>query len=395
MDFRFSPEDEAFRREVRDFVRREWDPKGYDPVGASIASYDLHTEEAVELVKEWQVKLAKKGWWTLHWPQEFGGMGAPISRQLVYREEMAYWGAPSSGASDLVSPVLMLHGNEWHRKELLPQYATAEIEFCRLLSEPSAGSDLASVQTRAVQDGDDWVITGQKIWCSMGEMADYGQALVRTDPNAPKHRGLTYFIVDMKTPGIVLRPLHDMLGQRRWSEVFLDEVRVPARNMVGELHRGWYATMTHLSFERSNIGGPARMLRTLEEFIDWARTVRVNGQPLLDDMRVRHMLADFRLQIEVARMTSYRVAWLQTRGEVPVKESSMSKMWGENLHQTIYRGLQMVLDNYGMLRPEDPHAPAGRFVGVNSILSTGLSIGGGTREVQKNIIAQRSLGLPR
>ena len=227
MDFRFSQEDEAFRREVRDFVTTEWDPKGYDSVGASIASYDLHTHEAIDLVKEWQLKLADKGWWTLHWPEQFGGMGAPISRQLIYREEMAYWGAPSSGASDLVGPVLMYHGNEWHRDDLLPHYATAEIEFCRLLSEPGAGSDLASVQTRAVEDGDDFIVTGQKIWTSMAEMADYGQALVRTDPEAAKHRGLTYLIIDMKSPGIILRPLYDMLGRRRWSEVFMDEVRVP------------------------------------------------------------------------------------------------------------------------------------------------------------------------
>ncbi|MDA1096789.1 MAG: acyl-CoA dehydrogenase family protein [Chloroflexi bacterium] len=395
MDFRFAPADEAFRREVRDFVRKEWDPKGYDTVGASIASYDLHTHEAIDLVKEWQLKLAKKGWWTLHWPTEFGGQAAPISRQLVYREEMAYWGAPSSGASDLVSPVLMFHGNDWHKRELLPHYATAEIEFCRLLSEPGAGSDLASVTTRAVQDGDDFVVTGQKIWTSMAEMADYGQAIVRTDPDAPKHRGLTYLIIDMKTPGITLRPLNDMLGQRRWSEVFLDEVRVPARNMVGEWNRGWYATMTHLSFERSNIGGPARMLRTLEEFIEQAERMKVNGEPILADVRVRHLLADFRLQIEVARMISYRVAWMQTRGEIPVKESSQTKLWGDILHQGIYRGIASLLQDYGLLRPEDPRTPAGRFHGVNAILSTGLSIGGGTREIQKNIIAQRALGLPR
>ena len=395
MDFRFAPADEAFRREVRDFVRKEWDPKGYDTVGASIASYDLHTHEAIDLVKDWQLKLAKKGWWTLHWPTEFGGQAAPISRQLVYREEMAYWGAPSSGASDLVSPVLMFHGNDWHKRELLPHYATAEIEFCRLLSEPGAGSDLASVTTRAVQDGDDFVVSGQKIWTSMAEMADYGQAIVRTDPDAPKHRGLTYLIIDMKTPGITLRPLNDMLGQRRWSEVFLDEVRVPARNMVGELNRGWYATMTHLSFERSNIGGPARMLRTLEEFIEQAERMKVNGEPILADVRVRHLLADFRLQIEVARMISYRVAWMQTRGEIPVKESSQTKLWGDILHQGIYRGIASLLQEYGQLRPEDPRTPAGRFHGVNAILSTGLSIGGGTREIQKNIIAQRALGLPR
>ncbi len=395
MDFQFSVEDEAFRTEVRDFVRTEWNPKGYDTVGASIASYDLHTEEAIDLVKEWQQKLAAKGWWTFHWPTEFGGTGAAISRQLVYREEMSYWGAPSTGASDLVSPVLMFHGNEWHKQELLPHYATAEIEFCRLLSEPGSGSDLASVTTKAVRDGDDFVVSGQKIWTSMAEMADYGQAIVRTDPDAVKHRGLTYLIIDMKSPGIVLRPINDMLGQGRWSEVFLDEVRVPARNMVGELNRGWYATMTHLSFERSNIGGPARMLRFLEEFTDWARTEQVNGTPLLDDVRLRHKIADYRLQIEVARMISYRVAWMQTRGEIPVKESSMTKNWGDVLHQGIYRGLASVLADSGLLRPEDPRAPANRFLGANAFLSTGLSIGGGTREIQKNIIAQRALGLPR
>ncbi|MBI4236682.1 MAG: acyl-CoA dehydrogenase family protein, partial [Chloroflexi bacterium] len=258
MDFRLSSEAEALRQEAREFARREWDPHGYDFDSMVVTSYDFDSPEARALVNQFEKKLIARGWYTMHWPQEHGGKAISIEMQMAYREGMAYEKAPASLGGGLVAPLLMIHGSDWQKREFLPRIANADIEFGQGFSEPNAGSDLANLQTRAVVDGDDLVITGQKIWSSGAHFADWYHALVRTDPDAPKHRGITYVLVSLRdergrqAPGIVMRPLFDMMGRHRWNEVFLDGVRVPRRNVIGEMNRGWYAAMTTLSFERSN-----------------------------------------------------------------------------------------------------------------------------------------------
>ncbi|GIW13674.1 MAG: hypothetical protein KatS3mg062_1113 [Tepidiforma sp.] len=265
MEFRFSPEDEAFRQEVRAFIREEW-PKARE--GASFTK-----------------KLAAKGWLTMSWPPEYGGQGAPHMRQLVYNEEMAYHRAPGQTmGADRVGPTLILFGTEEQKARFLPAIVRDEITWCQGFSEPGSGSDLASLQTRAVRDGDSWVINGQKIWTSNAQRADYMILLARTDPDAPKHRGITYFLVDMKLPGITVRPLVQMTGQAGFNEVFFDDVRVPADMVVGEVNRGWYVSTATLDFERSGIGRVIGGLRTFEEVVAYAKSTPAR------DGRERHAL---------------------------------------------------------------------------------------------------------
>ena len=263
MDFRFTAEEEALRVEATEFVRQEWEHNDKDAYSMIVASYDVDDVDEEERMHVYAKKLAEKGWFTMHWPKEFGGWGAPLSTQLAYREAMAYAGSPEILGGGMFAPMLMMHGADWQRDFFLPRIASGEIHhLSQGFSEPNAGSDLANVQTRATEDGDDFVLNGQKIWNSEGRWADWGHYLVRTDPTAPKHRGISYFIIDMNDPGITLRPLYDGLGRWRWSEVFLEDVRIPKRNLIGELNRGFYTAMTTLSFERSTGGdtGPPAAL---------------------------------------------------------------------------------------------------------------------------------------
>ncbi|MBI4236170.1 MAG: acyl-CoA dehydrogenase family protein [Chloroflexi bacterium] len=291
----------------------------------------------------------------------------------------------------------MIHGQDWQKRYFLPRIASGEIlSWSQGFSEPNAGADLANVQTRAVRDGDDWVITGQKIWNSQAHhpWVKWGHYLVRTDPSAPKHRGITHFIVDMSTPGIVIRPLYDALGRRRWSEVFLDNVRVPARNVIGELHRGWYTAMTTMSFERSNVEAPAHRLRDLEEFIDYCRETRVGGTPLIQDPLLRHTLADARVQIETCRMICYQIAWLQSQGKVP-EEAAYVKLFSDQVVSGVFDNLARLLGDYSVLTVGERWAPLRGYPAVNAYLAWQMRFAGGGYEIQRNIIAQRLLGLPR
>ena len=396
MDFRFTEDDAKLREEVRSFVHREWNSEGLDSFSNSVYSYDVHHVEDDERVHEYTRKLAKQGWYTMHWPEEFGGQGAPLSTTLAYREEAAYQGAPVTTPT-FFAHTLMYYGQDWQKDEILGAIARGDlVNFSQGFSEPNAGADLGSLQTRAVQDGDDWVITGQKIWNTGGHMADLGHYLVRTDPDAPKHRGISYFILDMKTEGITLRPLYDALGRHRWVEVFLDGARVPSRNLIGELNRGWYAAMTNMSFERSNIEAPAYRLRDLETFINYARDARLSdGGTILDDPIARHVLADSRVLIEIGRMISYQVASIQSQGEVPAMESAFSKLFHDEMTPNVFGALNRLLRESGQLSVGDSRAPLGGYPNVNSYLSWMNRFAGGGREIELNIIAQRGLGLPR
>ena len=258
MDYKFSTDDENFRGEVVGFIDDNWvPPEGTNEPGDD--SY-FHAERAFEK------RAAGKGWLTMAWPTEYGGRGASHIQQTIYREEAAYRGAPGAGGQgiSMVGPCLMLHGNEAQRQEHLPRIASAESYWAQGFSEPGNGSDLAGLQTRAVRDGDDFVINGQKIWTSGAHYADWIHVLTRTDTEAPKHRGISYFLLDMKTPGIEVRPLINMLGEHGFNEVYFSDVRVPASNMMGEYNRGWYVAATLLDFERSGVAWSATSRKSVE-----------------------------------------------------------------------------------------------------------------------------------
>jgi alkylation response protein AidB-like acyl-CoA dehydrogenase len=296
----------------------------------------------------------------------------------------------------------MLSAPKWMQDEFLPQIANADLEFSQGFSEPDAGSDLASLKTRAVRDGDDYVISGQKIWGTYRN--NWIHILVRTDPEAPKHRGITYILAPLKNedgeynPGVQVNKIPDALGRHRWDELFMENWRVPARYVLGEENRGWYTAMTTLSFERSNIQASAQMTRALEEYIEFCQELKSTGKyNPLDNDQFRHEIANLRVEIEALRMICYRVGWMQSKGEIPQMESSMTKLWVDQQFQKTYKTLSRALGQYGNILPTQVgmKIPGEGFLNNRAFTSGTLSVAGGTTEVQRNIIAQRGLGLPR
>lgn len=392
MDFRFDRQEEAFRAELRQFLRQEL-PQGW------LVRNDREEESDEEFAFSQQFgrRLSARGWLTMAWPKEYGGQAASPMTQLVYNEEMARAGAPLGFAfgPNLVGPTLMVWGNEEQKRTYLPPIARSEVFWCQGFSEPGSGSDLASLQTRAVREGDDYVVNGQKIWTSEGHRADWMILLARTDTEAPKHRGISYFLLDLKTPGISMQPLINLMNGHAFNQVFFDNVRIPKENLVGEENRGWYVATTTLDFERSGINRVSWSLRLLEEVVEYVRKAKAAGQAWAAADAVRAKLAELRLEFEVARLLCYRVAWLQTRGQVPNYESSMAKLFGSEL---IYRFATTAVNLFqlgGQLEPGSPFAPLQGRMERTYMASMSYTIAGGTSEIQRNVIATRGLGLPR
>lgn len=337
-----------------------------------------------------RAKLAARGWSAPAWPKEYGGMGATVRQQAVFNEELAYHGVPGPDfiAINYVGPTLMLFGTDEQKQRYLPPILRGEEVWCQGYSEPGAGSDLASLQTRAVVQGDDFVINGQKIWTSNAHRADWMFMLARTDPDAPKHRGISYLLLDMRSPGIEVRPLINMAGSHEFNEVFFSDVTIPRGNLVGEMNRGWYVGMATLDFERSAIGSVASTRKTLEELVG---TLRANKREL--GQAARSELADRFVEIEVVRSLSLRILSMQDRGMVPNYEASMAKMFTTELNQRIARtGLKIMGMEAGARREGDPLPSRWAHTYLRSMANT---IEGGSSEIQRNVIATRGLGLPR
>jgi alkylation response protein AidB-like acyl-CoA dehydrogenase len=394
MDFRFSPEEEAFRQEIRDWLKENL-PKDWEGDRFSRAERD---EENENVYIDFAKKLAKKKWVAPHWPVEYGGLGLSVIQQLIFNEEMSYASAPvgySMIGVGWAGPTIIVYGTEEQKKKHLGAITNAETMWCQGFSEPGAGSDLAALQTRAVRDGDDYVINGQKIWTSGAHYADWCILIARTDPDAPKHKGISYFLVDMKTPGITTRPLIDMMDNHGFNEVFFEDVRVPREALLGEENRGWYMATTTLDFERSSIGGAVGGQKLLEDLTDYVKTTKYNGTALKDMPGVKARMADCAIDVELGRILSYRVATLQARGIVPNYESSIAKLFNTDMQFHLSEAGMEIMGLYGQLEPGSRWLQLqGRFE-RQYLWQTGLKVGGGTTEIQKNIIAQRGLGLPR
>jgi len=387
MDFKFSDEEEAFRKEVQQFLTREW----------TLPEWDPEDEKSWEAAREFEKKLVARGWLTMAWPKEYGGLAASHMMQLIYRDEMAYAGAPilDGQGIGMVGPCLMVHGTDEQKQRFLPPIAKGEVVWSQGFSEPNAGSDLASLQCRAVRDGDDYIVNGQKTWTTAASRSDWIHVLVRTDPNAPKHRGISYLLVDMKSPGVTTMPIVNMTGRAGFDETYFEDVRVPVANLLGEENRGWYAAMTTLSFERSSIGFASGAKRTLEELTSYCRETKRDGKPLMDDPRVRRKLANLAIEIEVARLISYRVAWMQSQDQVPIYESSLAKTFTTELRQRISNTGMHILGLYGQLDESSKLVPLGGRIKYQYLWTVGETIYAGSNEIQRNIMAQRGLGLPR
>ena len=384
MDFEFSTECEDFRKELRSFAENDM-PEGFDP--------DEADKDEIQGIRQ---KIAQKGWLTLPWPEEYGGMGAPHLKQMVFNEETAYRRIPANdNAISMLGPILMLEGTDEQKQKFLPPIAKAEVRWAQGYSEPQSGSDLASLQTRAVEDGDDFVINGTKIWTSGAHEADWLFMLARTDPDAPKHRGISFLLVDMKAPGVEVRPIIDMAGRHNFNQLFFDNVRVPKQNLVGEYNRGCYVGARLLDFERSGVNRSASARRTLEEITDFAKNNTLNGKAMSSISRVKNNLANMAIEVEVSRMISYRIGYLQSKGEVFNKEASMGKMFGTEMVQRIYSAGMDMLGLYGTLQQGSKYAPLNGRIQKGYLASYSATIAAGTSEIQRNVVATRGLGLPR
>ncbi|MCL4243337.1 MAG: acyl-CoA dehydrogenase family protein [Dehalococcoidia bacterium] len=389
MDFRDTPEQATWRNEVRTFLETE-KPK-IDP--------EANPMEAMRrgggFMKEWREKLSKKGWVAPAWPKEYGGASLSVMEQFIMNEEFAEARAMNVGGmgTSMIGPTIIIHGNEEQKKEHLGAILRGEVQWCQGYSEPGSGSDLASLQTRAVRDGDDFVINGQKIWTSGAHNADWMFMLARTDPDAPKHRGITYFLMDMKSPGVTVRPLINMANGHMFNEVFFEDVRVPARNVLGEVNRGWYIGTTTLDFERSSIGNAVGQRQTLEYYMKFWKESRGSAATASASAKARDEFADRWIEAATAKMLSYRVITIQAEGRVPNHEASIAKLFNTELSQRIARSaMKMIGTSAQLMGPEAPmkgRAPASYVQTVSS------TIAGGTSEVQRNIVATRGLGLPR
>ena len=390
MDFRFSQEEEQFRQELLDFLYKEL-PPGWNNDGA------VDAEEEWALNLRMRKKLAQRGWLTMHWPKEYGGQGASPILSLIFNEEMSYHGAPGRDAfgARMLGPTLMLYGTEEQKRSFLPPVARGEVQWCQGYSEPQAGSDLASLSTRADDKGDYFLVNGSKVWTSLAHRADWMMVLVRTDVEAPKHRGISFLLVDMKSPGVEVRPIMNMAGTHEFNEVFFDYVQVPKGNLVGEKDRGWYVAVTLLDFERSGIEYAASSRRLLDDLWAFMKNSKGGASQRGDHEWISELMAQRYVETEVARLIAYRVAWMQSQGIVPNREASMSKVFGSETFQRVADTGMKVLGQYGLLVQEDKWAPLyGRFQDAwrHSFSNT---IAAGTSEIQRNIIASRGLGLPR
>ncbi len=391
MNFQDNTEEAAFRSEVRDFIKTE--------VKSDEQMEDMERgmyRGAFERLRGLRGKLSNKGWIAPAWPKEYGGAGLSVMQQFIMNEEFAENRVPPVGGMgvSMVGPTLIVHGNEEQKKEHLGRILSGEVQWCQGFSEPGSGSDLASLQTRAVRDGDDFVINGQKIWTSGAQYAHWMFMMARTDPDAPKHKGISYFLLDMKSPGVEVRPLTNLANQNMFNEVFFEDVRVPARNLVGELNRGWYIGTTTLDFERSSIGSAVGVRLQLDQLVKHAKKHKDDGTSRVAEMpSIKAELADRYVEANVARLMSYRVITMQAKGMIPNHEASMTKLFSSELNQRIARTGMKVLGLYGQLYGDD--APLRGRYESSYMTSLASTIAGGTSEIQRNIIATRGLGLPR
>jgi alkylation response protein AidB-like acyl-CoA dehydrogenase len=402
MDFKDGPEEAQFRGEIRSFIEKELPDRfrgiaGYGMMGGGEGGGGDVRSRFAEL-KEWRTKLSDKGWIAPAWPKEYGGAGLGVMEQFIMNEEMAEARAPQVGGmgTSMIGPTLIIHGNEEQKKEHLGRILNGEVQWCQGFSEPGSGSDLASLQTRAIRDGDDYVINGQKIWTSGAQYAHWMFMLARTDAEAPKHKGISYFLVDMKSPGVTVRPLVNLANAAFFNEVFFDNVRVPAKNLVGEENRGWYIGTTTLDFERSSIGSSVGMRQQVETLIRFAAEHKGDGKSTLGhSASIKYELSDRLMETQISKMLSYRVVTMQAKGLVPNYEASITKLFASELNQRIARTGMKVTGLYGQLLAGSEHAAARGRYGGSYMQTLASTIAGGTSEIQRNIIASRGLGLPR
>jgi len=390
MDLGLTPSELKFRDELRAWLKANLPAKSSQAVKTASSAAEYH-----EFLKAWQRKLYEGAYAGINWPKEYGGRGASFIEQAIFQEELALADAPERMGTigqGLVGPTIIAVGTEAQKKRYLPGILSGDEVWCQGFSEPNAGSDLASAETKAVRDGDDFIVNGQKIWTSYAHIADLCLLVVRTDTNAPKHKGLTCLLVDMKSPGITVRPLKMMSGDSGFNEMFFSNVRVGAQQVLGKVNDGWNVAITALSNERANLGAGLYVVfkRNLEAVLEHARKIKRNGKPAIADPVLRQRLAQAWVDLEVFRLNTTRALSNLNKTGAPGPEGSIQKLYWSELNQRNAQIAMEVLGPYAQLAGFDN----GRWT-YNYLRSRGNTIEAGTSEVQRNIIAQRVLGLPR
>ena len=393
MDLALSPEHEAFRRKVRAWLKANLPKREPDD---AVRGY--RDPQRVSRLKAWQRTLYEGGFVAMGWPAQYGGRGAGVMEQTIVNQELVLARAPQQIGMmgvQMVGPTLIQFGTDEQRQRYLPRILSADEIWCQGYSEPGAGSDLASLKTRAELVGDEFIVNGQKVWTSNAQIADWMFCLVRTDPAAPKHRGISYLLIDMKTPGITVRPLIQMTGDAGFNEVFFDNVRVPRRNLVGELNQGWQVANATLAHERNMLGSTTRTQQMFNGLLQLAQGHQRYGKPASADPVMRQKLAGLMIRVEAMQYHSLRQLTDALRGRPPGIAASINKLVSTELNHEIAALALEVMGNYGPLARSAARAIDRGVWPYEFMFTLGLVIGGGTSQIQKNIISERGLGMPR
>ena len=384
MDFSDTPEEAAFRQEARAWL------------SANVPSKEeLEGLDEVQRAKLWQMRKYEAGWACIRWPREYGGRGASAMEQVIWNQEESSFRTPASVfaiGQGMAAPTMMAWATEEQKRRYLPPLASGEHVWCQLFSEPAGGSDLAALRTRAEKDGDEWVVNGQKIWTSGAHFSDYAILVVRTDPEVPKHKGLTYFFVDMKSPGIETKPIRQISGESNFNEVYFTDVRIPDDHRLGAVGQGWQVAITTLMNERLAIGGGGGL--GFRQVFELAQRLTIDGRPAIEDRSVRARLADWYVQEAGLRFAGYRAMSALSRGEIPGPENSIGKYVGASKTQDMASFAIDLLEMSGVVSDPELSSHSGIFQ-YAFMGAPGLRIAGGTDEIMLNILAERVLGMPQ
>jgi alkylation response protein AidB-like acyl-CoA dehydrogenase len=387
MDFKDTPEEAKFRKTCRDWLEKNAKLK------TGVEKNEFANEDFLQVAKDWQKKKYDAGWAMLHWPKEYGGIGASAIERIIWAEEESKFNVPRGIFEiglGMAGPVMMEYASEEQKARYLPAMAEGKEIWCQLFSEPSAGSDVAGLRSKAVKDGDNWIINGQKVWTSGAHFSDYGILVVRHDPNLEKHKGMTFFFVDMKSPGIEVKPIKQITGGSSFNEVYFTDVVIPDSQRLGEIGDGWKVAITTLMNERLAVGDANGA--DVEDAFRWAKTQDDLGEPLINNKSVRASIADWYCEANGLKNTKLRTMSALSRGETPGPEASITKIVSANKLQSIGNFGMDSLDMSGMLKTINPEIQSFQNAWLGA---PGLRIAGGTDEILKNIIAERVLGLPQ
>jgi alkylation response protein AidB-like acyl-CoA dehydrogenase len=390
MDLTLSPSEQQFRDEVRAWI--EANHPGPEP--------EAGLDEVMAFRREWQLKLHAAGWAGISWPKEYGGRGATMIEQAIFVGEAARQEAPSTAnvlGLAMGGPVVIAHGTDAQKQRYLEPILTGDEIWCQGFSEPESGSDLASLKTRAVKDGDEWVVSGQKVWTTFAQYAKWCMLVARTDPEAPKHKGLTYFLMDMEQDGVEAKPLVQITGEGEFNEVFMDEARIPDANIVGGVGNGWGVAITTLMNERAGLafGAIAQIQNSLTGLARLAGEVRVNGGTAAEDTYFRQRIAQLHIEAETMRLNAYRGLTKTMQSGIPGPEGSLGKWQWADINQDLTELALEIEGAYAPLARGSENAIDNGAWQYGFLRSRANSIEGGTTDILKNIIAERVLGLPR